>query len=62
MSHGRTYGEQRFSPLQQVPTKNLAAELLSRLMADLVKSRSQKNAMQGKEFTDRLRGRLPRAM
>ncbi|MDP1045170.1 DUF3387 domain-containing protein, partial [Klebsiella pneumoniae] len=33
---------------------NLAAELLERLIADQVKSRSQKNAIQGKEFTQKL--------
>jgi type I restriction enzyme R subunit len=37
-----------------MPTKNLAAELLERLIADQVKSRSQKNAIQGKEFTQKL--------
>ncbi|MDP3247961.1 MAG: type I restriction endonuclease subunit R [Polaromonas sp.] len=40
--------------IRSMPTKNLAAELLSRLVADLVKSRGAKNAMQGKAFTDRL--------
>jgi type I restriction enzyme R subunit len=40
--------------IRTMPTRNLAAELLSRLILDLVKSRSQKNAFQGKEFTQRL--------
>ena len=40
--------------IQAMPTKNLAAELLERLIADMVKSRGQKNAMQGKEFTKKL--------
>jgi type I restriction enzyme R subunit len=37
-----------------MPTKNLAAELLERLIADQVKARGQKNAMQAKEFTQKL--------
>lgn len=40
--------------IREMPTKNLAAELLSRLVADQVKERSQKNAIQGKEFTKKL--------
>lgn len=40
--------------IRAMPTKNLAAELLERLIADMVKSRGQKNAMQGKEFTQKL--------
>jgi type I restriction enzyme R subunit len=40
--------------IREMPTKNLAAELLSRLVADQVKARSQKNAIQGKEFTKKL--------
>lgn len=40
--------------IQAMPTKNLAAELLERLIADQVKARGQKNAMQGKEFTQKL--------
>ncbi len=38
-----------------MPTKNLAAELLQRLISDEVKSRSRKNASQGKKFTDKLK-------
>jgi len=40
--------------ISEMPTKNLAAELLQRLIDDVVKSRSQKNASQKKEFTDKL--------
>lgn len=40
--------------IQAMPTKNLAAELLERLIADQVKARGQKNAIQGKEFTAKL--------
>jgi type I restriction enzyme R subunit len=46
--------EKFLSQIQAMPTKNLAAELLERLIADQVKSRSQKNAIQGKEFTQKL--------
>jgi hypothetical protein len=46
--------EQFLAQIQAMPTKNLAAELLERLIADQVKSRGQKNAIQGKEFTDKL--------
>lgn len=40
--------------IQQLPTKNLAAELLERLIADQVKARSAKNVMQAKQFTQKL--------
>ncbi|MES2682115.1 MAG: type I restriction endonuclease subunit R [Pseudomonadota bacterium] len=40
--------------IRQMPTKNLAAELLQRLIADEVKSRSARNVVQAKEFTDML--------
>ncbi|HET6632755.1 MAG TPA: type I restriction endonuclease subunit R [Rhodanobacteraceae bacterium] len=40
--------------IREMPTKNLAAELLERLLTDQIKSRGRKNAMQGKEFTDKL--------
>jgi type I restriction enzyme R subunit len=46
--------EQFLAQIQRLPTKNLAAELLERLIADQVKARGQKNAMQAKEFTDKL--------
>ena len=46
--------------IRAMPTKNLAAELLARLVADQVKSRGQKNAAQGKEFTDRLEEAIQR--
>lgn len=40
--------------IREMPTKNLATELLSRLVADQVKARAQTNAIQGKEFTKQL--------
>jgi type I restriction enzyme R subunit len=40
--------------IREMPTKNLAAELLSRLVGDQIKARGQKNAIQGKEFTQKL--------
>lgn len=40
--------------IQALPTKNLAAELLERLIADQVKARGQRNAAQAKEFTQKL--------
>jgi type I restriction enzyme R subunit len=46
--------EQFLAQIREMPTKNLAAELLERLIADQVKARGQRNAMQGKEFTERL--------
>lgn len=46
--------EQFLAQIQQMPTKNLAAELLERLIADQVKARGQKNAAQAKEFTQKL--------
>ena len=46
--------------IRAMPTKNLAAELLARLIADQVKSRGQKNAVQGKEFADRLEEAIQR--
>ncbi|MBS0456693.1 MAG: type I restriction endonuclease subunit R [Proteobacteria bacterium] len=46
--------EKFLAQIQQLPTKNLAAELLERLIADQVKARGQKNAMQAREFTDKL--------
>ena len=46
--------EQFLAQIQKLPTKNLAAELLERLIADQVKARGQKNAMQAKEFTQKL--------
>jgi len=46
--------EQFLKQIREMPTKNLAAELLARLLADQIKSRSQKNAIQGKEFTKKL--------
>ena len=46
--------EQFLSQIQAMPTKNLAAELLERLIADQIKARGQKNALQGKEFAAKL--------
>jgi len=46
--------EQFLAQIQKMPTKSLAAELLERLIADQVKARGQKNAMQAKEFTEKL--------
>lgn len=46
--------EEFLAQIQAMPTRNLAAELLERLIADQVKARGQKNAMQGKEFTQKL--------
>lgn len=40
--------------VRKMPTKNLAAELLSRLISDQIKARGQKNAIQEKLFTKRL--------
>lgn len=40
--------------IREMPTKNLAAELLERLIADQIKARGQRNAIQGKEFTEKL--------
>src|SRR5690606_10475949 len=42
--------EQFLAQIREMPTKNLAAELLERLLADQIRSRGQKNALQGKEF------------
>ena len=46
--------EQFLAQIQKMPTRNLAAELLERLIADQVKARGQKNAVQAKEFTQKL--------
>jgi type I restriction enzyme R subunit len=46
--------EQFLAQIQAMPTKNLAAELLERLIADQVKARGAKNALQAKHFTDKL--------
>ncbi|MEO6924573.1 MAG: type I restriction enzyme endonuclease domain-containing protein, partial [Bryocella sp.] len=46
--------EEFLKQIREMPTKNLAAELLERLIADMVHARGQKNAMQGKEFTKKL--------
>ncbi|MFC1379669.1 MAG: DUF3387 domain-containing protein, partial [gamma proteobacterium symbiont of Clathrolucina costata] len=40
--------------ISEMPTKNLAAELLQRLIEDEVKARSRRNVVQAKEFTDKL--------
>ncbi len=46
--------EEFLKQIREMPTRNLAAELLQRLLADQVKSRGRKNATQGKEFTQKL--------
>lgn len=46
--------EHFLAQIREMPTKNLAAELLSRLVGDQIKARAQKNAIQGKEFTQKL--------
>ncbi|HEX7324402.1 MAG TPA: DUF3387 domain-containing protein, partial [Rhodanobacteraceae bacterium] len=47
--------DERFlAQIREMPTRNLAAELLERLIADQVKARGKRNALQGKEFTARL--------
>ncbi|EQD51986.1 type I site-specific deoxyribonuclease, HsdR [mine drainage metagenome] len=46
--------EDFLAQIQAMPTKNLAAELLERLIADQVKARGQKNAIQANEFTKKL--------
>ncbi|WP_419648330.1 type I restriction enzyme endonuclease domain-containing protein, partial [Thiolapillus sp.] len=40
--------------ISEMATKNLAAELLQRLIEDEVKARSRKNVVQAKEFTKKL--------
>lgn len=46
--------EEFLSQIQAMPTKNLAAELLQRLIDDQIKARGHKNALQGKEFAIKL--------
>jgi len=47
--------DERFlQQIKEMKTKNLAAELLSRLVSDQVKARGEKNSIQGKEFTKKL--------
>jgi type I restriction enzyme R subunit len=43
-----------------MPQKNLAVELLRRLLEDEVRSRSARNAIQGKSFTEMLERTLQR--
>ncbi|MEO6138967.1 MAG: type I restriction endonuclease subunit R [Luteimonas sp.] len=52
--------EHFLAQIREMPTKNLAAELLERLIADQVKARGQKNVMQGKEFTEKLQDAITR--
>ncbi|HET6587730.1 MAG TPA: type I restriction endonuclease subunit R [Oleiagrimonas sp.] len=52
--------EEFLKQIREMPTKNLAAELLERLLADQIRSRGQKNAMQGKEFTRKLEEAIAR--
>ena len=46
--------DQFLAQIHAMPRKNLAAELLERLIADQVKARGAKNALQAKHFTDKL--------
>ncbi len=46
--------------IRAMPTKNLAAELLERLIADQVRARGARNASQGKEFSERLEDAVTR--
>jgi len=46
--------ESFLAQIQAMPTRNLAAELLNRLLRDQIRARGAKNAMQGKAFTERL--------
>ena len=46
--------ESFLAQISEMPTKNLAAELLQRLIEDEVKSRSKRNVVQAKEFTEKL--------
>lgn len=52
--------EDFLAQVRAMPTKNLAAELLERLLADQIKSRGLRNAMQGKEFAERLQDAVSR--
>lgn len=52
--------EHFLAQIREMPTKNLAAELLERLIADQVRARGMRNAMQGKEFTERLEEAIAR--
>jgi type I restriction enzyme R subunit len=52
--------ENFLAQIQQMPTKNLAAELLERLIADQVKARGAKNKVQAKEFTEKLEDAITR--
>ncbi|WP_157745157.1 type I restriction enzyme endonuclease domain-containing protein [Luteimonas chenhongjianii] len=46
--------EDFLAQIRGMPTQNLAAELLERLLADQIRQRGQKSALQGKEFAERL--------
>ena len=52
--------EEFLRQIREMPTRNLAAELLERLIADQVKARGQRNAIQGKEFAERLEDAVAR--
>lgn len=47
--------EKFLEQVREMPQKNLAAELLQRLVADAIKARGRKNAMQEAEFTEKLK-------
>lgn len=46
--------EKFLEQIRKLPERNLAAELLQRLLADAIKSRGRKNAMQEAKFTEKL--------
>lgn len=46
--------------VRAMPHQNLAAELLQRLVADAIKARGRKNAMQEAEFTEKLKESIQR--
>ncbi|SPY57315.1 HsdR family type I site-specific deoxyribonuclease [Pseudomonas aeruginosa] len=47
--------DERFlEQIRQMKTKNLAAELLARLVGNKIRDRSKKNALQGKDFAKKL--------
>ncbi|MFC5571125.1 type I restriction endonuclease subunit R [Lysobacter yangpyeongensis] len=52
--------EEFLKQIREMPTKNLAAELLERLIADQVRARGLRNAIQGKEFTEKLEEAISR--
>lgn len=47
--------ESFLAQVRELPQRNLAAELLERLLADSIKARGRKNAMQEAQFTEKLK-------